>query len=92
MELVDPLIRDSCQVEEVSRCIHVGLLCVQDQAKDRPSMSSVVMMLEWRAITHPMPNEPIFAMDKSPHKKKSPKYDQEDASNDVSITLLTGRT
>lgn len=92
MELVDPLIRDSCQMKEVSRCINVGLLCVQDQATDRPTMSSVVKMLELRTTTHLVPREPIFALGKSPNKRKSPNPSQEEASNDVSITLLTGRT
>ncbi|KAL0917377.1 hypothetical protein M5K25_012431 [Dendrobium thyrsiflorum] len=92
MELVDPLIRDSCELKEVSRCINVGLLCVQDQAKDRPTMSSVVKMLELRTTTHPVPREPIFALGKSPNKRKLPNPSQEEASNDVSITLLTGRT
>ena len=30
---------------EVLRCIQIGLLCVQEKAKDRPNMSSVVLML-----------------------------------------------
>ncbi|XP_020593901.1 G-type lectin S-receptor-like serine/threonine-protein kinase B120 [Phalaenopsis equestris] len=92
MELVDPLIRDSCQPKEVSRCIEVGLQCVQDQATDRPTMSTVVMMLEWRTTTHSMPKEPIFALNKNPKKRKIVNPGQEDDSNDVSITLLTGRT
>ncbi|KAH0685263.1 hypothetical protein KY290_016533 [Solanum tuberosum] len=29
----------------VMRCIHIGLLCVQDHAVYRPSMSDVVLML-----------------------------------------------
>ncbi|CAL5405738.1 unnamed protein product [Camellia sinensis] len=44
-ELVDGFVRDSCCLSEVLRSIHVGLLCVQQHPKDRPTMSSVVMML-----------------------------------------------
>ncbi|GMP65605.1 hypothetical protein CsSME_00026329 [Camellia sinensis var. sinensis] len=45
MELVDGFVRDSCCLSEVLRSIHVGLLCVQQHPEDRPTMSSVVMML-----------------------------------------------
>ncbi|CAL5405754.1 unnamed protein product [Camellia sinensis] len=44
MELVDGFVRDSCCLSEVLRSIHMGLLCVQ-HPEDRPTMSSVVMML-----------------------------------------------
>ena len=30
---------------EVLRCIHVGLLCVQQKQEDRPNMSFMVLML-----------------------------------------------
>ncbi|XP_056686850.1 cysteine-rich receptor-like protein kinase 10 isoform X2 [Spinacia oleracea] len=29
LEFIDPTIRDSCSIDEVMRCIHIGLLCVQ---------------------------------------------------------------
>ena len=46
LELIDPTILDeSCPPSEVLRCIHVGLLCVQDQASNRPTMLDVVTML-----------------------------------------------
>ncbi|KAL6333085.1 hypothetical protein AAG906_028268 [Vitis piasezkii] len=40
-ELIDETIAEACFQEEISRCIHVGLLCVQESAKDRPSISTV---------------------------------------------------
>ncbi|XP_042039074.1 G-type lectin S-receptor-like serine/threonine-protein kinase At4g27290 [Salvia splendens] len=45
IELVEPCAKKSCDISEVTRSIHVGLLCVQQHPEDRPSMSSVVMML-----------------------------------------------
>lgn len=45
-ELVDCLIVESCPLREVLRCVHVGLLCVQDHPNDRPLMSSVIFILE----------------------------------------------
>ncbi|RVW13825.1 G-type lectin S-receptor-like serine/threonine-protein kinase [Vitis vinifera] len=44
-ELIDEIIAEEGFQEEISRCIHVGLLAVQELAKDRPSISTVVSML-----------------------------------------------
>lgn len=60
MELVDPSIRDSCSEDETLRCIHLGMLCVQDSAAQRPTMSSVVLMLESEALNLPLPRQPTF--------------------------------
>jgi len=48
--------------QEMLRCIHVGLLCVQEDQHLRPSMASVVVMLNSRSITLPAPNAPAFVM------------------------------
>lgn len=43
------------------RCIHVGLLCVQDLAEDRPTMTEAVSML--CSETHlPEPKVPLFTL------------------------------
>ncbi|KAL6184350.1 hypothetical protein ACLB2K_045752 [Fragaria x ananassa] len=38
MELVDEVLGDSYSKSEVMTCVHVGLVCVQDNAADRPTM------------------------------------------------------
>ncbi|KAI8573862.1 hypothetical protein RHMOL_Rhmol01G0308500 [Rhododendron molle] len=45
MDFVDQVLADSCSLQQVTRCLHIGLLCVQDHAADRPTMSTVVLML-----------------------------------------------
>ncbi|XWS15643.1 hypothetical protein CRYUN_Cryun34aG0019200 [Craigia yunnanensis] len=46
LALVDPvMILDPSFHREISRCINVGLLCVQNFVKDRPTMSTVALML-----------------------------------------------
>ncbi|XP_030491512.2 G-type lectin S-receptor-like serine/threonine-protein kinase At1g61480 isoform X1 [Cannabis sativa] len=45
LEVVDDALADSYSAEEAVRCIHIGLLCVQDHASDRPTMVDVVSML-----------------------------------------------
>ncbi|KAJ9542963.1 LOW QUALITY PROTEIN: hypothetical protein OSB04_029469 [Centaurea solstitialis] len=64
MELMSPCLRNSCIISEVERTIHVGLLCVQNLAQDRPTMSSVVMMLSGEGALPP-PNQPAFFVGES---------------------------
>ena len=52
MELIAAPIRNTCNVSEVLRSIHIGLLCVQRSPEDRPSMSTVVLML---GVENPLP-------------------------------------
>ncbi|KAK0578315.1 hypothetical protein LWI29_008541 [Acer saccharum] len=59
LEIVDSCINDSCPANEDMRCIQVGLLCVQDNTKDRPSMSNVVFMLSNETIL-PSPKKSSF--------------------------------
>ncbi|ONI01790.1 hypothetical protein PRUPE_6G158800 [Prunus persica] len=45
LELMDPTLKDSCTEDQLLRCFQVVLLCVEENAADRPSMSDVVSML-----------------------------------------------
>ncbi|KAL4626172.1 hypothetical protein ACB092_05G076800 [Castanea dentata] len=61
LELMDPTIQDESFIpSEVLRCIHVGLLCVQDQATDRPTMLDVVSFLANETIQLSTPKQPAF--------------------------------
>lgn len=55
MKLIDPTLIQCCQNTEVMKCIHIGVLCVQEDAADRPSMASVLLMLSSDPSTLPMP-------------------------------------
>ncbi|KAL9687087.1 hypothetical protein QQ045_031483 [Rhodiola kirilowii] len=50
---------------EIMRCIHIGLLCVQESVTARPTMASVVLMLSSFSLTLPLPSEPAFFMQRS---------------------------
>ncbi|XXG55424.1 hypothetical protein AAC387_Pa03g3094 [Persea americana] len=63
LELVDPSVNIFSYESEVLRCIQVGLLCVQEKAKDRPNMSSVVFMLS-NETTMISPKQPAFCFGK----------------------------
>ncbi|XP_074561805.1 receptor-like serine/threonine-protein kinase SD1-7 [Curcuma longa] len=45
LEIVDETLDQSYPTEEVLRCIHMSLLCVQDNSNDRPTMTEVMAML-----------------------------------------------
>ncbi|CAN7129648.1 unnamed protein product [Brassica rapa subsp. narinosa] len=73
LELVDPVIVDSSlpstfQPEEVLKCIQIGLLCVQELAEHRPTMSSVVWMLGSEATEIPHPKPPGCCIGRSPYE------------------------
>ncbi|GLT64228.1 hypothetical protein SLA2020_367340 [Shorea laevis] len=59
--LVDPTLRDS-SATEIMRCIHIGLLCVQENVAERPTIASVVLMLGSYSITLSVPTRPAFLM------------------------------
>lgn len=58
-KLIDATLRAGSR-NEMLRCIHVGLLCVQENALDRPNMASVVIMLSSYSVTLPVPQKPAF--------------------------------
>ncbi|THG00535.1 hypothetical protein TEA_012234 [Camellia sinensis var. sinensis] len=64
LELMDPLLVQSSVVDEVLKCIHIGLLCVQEDPADRPTVSSVVVMLASDTMTLPQSTKPAFSVDR----------------------------
>ncbi|KAK4255696.1 hypothetical protein QN277_008661 [Acacia crassicarpa] len=75
---------------EVLRCIHIGLLCLQYHADDRPDMTSVVIMLNSEGVL-PEPKEPGFLVENIPVRGESSNNNTTPSSNEVSITLLEAR-
>ncbi|XP_058198495.1 cysteine-rich receptor-like protein kinase 15 [Rhododendron vialii] len=62
LNLMDPLLVDSCVETEVLKCIHLGLLCVQEDPADRPTMSTIVITLGSDSVTLPKPTQPAFSV------------------------------
>ncbi|CAM8908361.1 unnamed protein product [Rhodiola kirilowii] len=57
--MIDPAIINGPR-NEILRCIHIGLLCVQESVTARPTMASVVTMLNSFLVALPPPSEPAF--------------------------------
>lgn len=55
--IVDPAISDGSR-NEIMRCIHIGMLCVQENSAERPTMASVEVMLNSYSVTFPLPSPP----------------------------------
>ncbi|KAI4989639.1 hypothetical protein ZWY2020_036956 [Hordeum vulgare] len=90
-KLVDPSMAGSCSQDEASLCIHVGLLCVEDDPSRRPLMSSVVSILEngsASALSLPTPVQPAFV---EMMGEKSQRSDIENTRNTMAMTVLQGR-
>lgn len=85
--LVDSSIVESCSLGETLRCIHIGLLSVQDNPNARPLMSSAVSSLDNEAIQLPQPKQPIYLAQRN--------YETDGAGesyvNDMSLATLEGR-
>ncbi|XP_020092457.1 cysteine-rich receptor-like protein kinase 10 [Ananas comosus] len=58
--VLDLSLAGQCRLQDVLRCIHIGLLCVQEDPSNRPSMASVVLMLSSLSFTLPAPSAPAF--------------------------------
>ncbi|KAI9094172.1 hypothetical protein K1719_026754 [Acacia pycnantha] len=62
MDLMDPSLSENCDANQFFRCAQVSLLCIQDEAGDRPTMSQVLIMLESDTASLPTPKQPTFFM------------------------------
>ncbi|CAH8361397.1 unnamed protein product [Eruca vesicaria subsp. sativa] len=84
LDLVDPVIIDNCQKSEVVRCIHIGLLCVQEDPVDRPALSTILVMFTSNTMTLPVPRRPGFSDHTRP--KDALHSDQSTTSKSVPVS------
>ncbi|KAM0832259.1 hypothetical protein ACQ4PT_065017 [Festuca glaucescens] len=89
-ELLDLCIMDTCSPDEVLLCVHVGLLCVQENPDDRPPMSSVVFVLENGSTTLPAPKRPAYSARRSAEMDQI-RNDIQISANSFTLTEIEGR-
>ncbi|XP_062012069.1 G-type lectin S-receptor-like serine/threonine-protein kinase CES101 isoform X1 [Rosa rugosa] len=65
LRLMDPTLGDSCDEHQLLRCIHVGLLCVEESAASRPTMLDVIPMLTNESMSLPVPTKPAFCTERN---------------------------
>ncbi|KAG6754753.1 hypothetical protein POTOM_040547 [Populus tomentosa] len=71
LEIVDPSLNELYHPREASKCIQIGLLCVQEDVTDRPSMLAVIFMLS-NETEIPSPKQPAFLFRKSDNNPDIP--------------------
>ncbi|KAG4377109.1 hypothetical protein GLYMA_18G037600v4 [Glycine max] len=85
LNLTDTLLDGSCPPIQVLRYIHIGLLCTQDQAKERPTMVQVVSFLSNEIAELPLPKQPGFCSSESMEEIEQPKS----CSNEITMSLTS---
>ncbi|XP_042479052.1 G-type lectin S-receptor-like serine/threonine-protein kinase At4g27290 [Macadamia integrifolia] len=90
LELIDRAL-DRFSAPEALRCIQVGILCVQQRPEDRPTMSSVLLMLDSENTTLTQPKRPGFYIERSLKDTGSSSNQQRICSEELAITVLEGR-
>ena len=87
--MIDPLLMESCDLDEFLRYMHIGLLCFQDDAYDRPTMSSVVFMLKSESVTLSQPERPAFSVGRlNDHYETN---DKDYSINELTISVVMPR-
>ncbi|KAH8493482.1 hypothetical protein H0E87_020292, partial [Populus deltoides] len=88
LELMDPILEKSGVATEVLRCIHIGLLCVQEDPADRPTMSSVLHVLASDTIALPIPKQPAFSIGRFVAMEGQSSNQKVCSSNELTISVL----
>ncbi|XP_075648560.1 G-type lectin S-receptor-like serine/threonine-protein kinase RKS1 isoform X1 [Castanea sativa] len=90
MKIVDPLLDETYPANEISRCIQIGLLCVQEHATDRPTMPTVVFMLG--NDTHlPSPKRPAFILMGTNNSTDRSTSAASNSINEITLSKIGGR-
>jgi hypothetical protein len=97
LEFMDQSIADTSNAAEVLKCIQIGLLCVQEQPKRRPTMSAVTAMLTCENPMLPEPCEPAFSTGRNRGDDDDDDEDPEvkacrsDSASSWTVTVVEGR-
>uniref|UniRef100_A0A0D9WZX6 Protein kinase domain-containing protein n=1 Tax=Leersia perrieri TaxID=77586 RepID=A0A0D9WZX6_9ORYZ len=106
VELIDPSLGNHPPIDQILKCIHIGLLCVQKKPANRPTMSSVNIMLSSSTVRLPSLSRPAFCIQDVSASDNSNPYSERYrrprsfgytdnsavvSSNDVSISELFPR-
>ncbi|KAL5865053.1 hypothetical protein ACOSQ3_002567 [Xanthoceras sorbifolium] len=75
------------KTNEILKCINVGLLCVQEDPDDRPTMSDVITMLSSVSATLSTPKRPAFIVSRGFNYMASSSSSKAETNNEITITL-----
>ena len=91
MEFIDPSLDDTSSLYKLIRCMHVGLLCVEEKWMHRPSMLDVSAMLRNEYADVPIPKRHAFSTSKDEDEKKGTEMEEVCSVNNQTISQLFTR-
>ncbi|GLT31674.1 hypothetical protein SLA2020_063950 [Shorea laevis] len=97
LNFIDPTLRNDSRTNQMMICIHIGLLCVQENVAYRPTMGSIVHILNDNSTTLPVPSQPAFLLPSTivvsdtSTSQRSKDESLPSTKNDVSTTELSPR-
>jgi hypothetical protein len=86
VEILDASIVKEICTSDAMRYINIALMCVQESADDRPTMSDVVAMLNSESVILPEPNHPGYFNLRVSKIHESTSFVVPYSNNDVTIT------
>eukprot|EP00261_Vitis_vinifera_P037744 XP_019078987.1 PREDICTED: G-type lectin S-receptor-like serine/threonine-protein kinase At4g03230 isoform X1 [Vitis vinifera] len=92
-DLMDQTLSETCNINEFLRCVNVGLLCVQEDPSDRPTMPNAFLMLSSEIATLPVPQQPAFVVRRGPPSlaPSSSTNPKTSSNNEITDSLEEGR-
>lgn len=91
IEFMDQTVAKSCWEICAMRYVQLGLLCVQERAIYRPTMSEVVSMLNNQTSDIPVPREPAFLFQPIESNSSSKKQEDDQSVNEISVSETYAR-
>ncbi|KAL0300774.1 UNVERIFIED_CONTAM: G-type lectin S-receptor-like serine/threonine-protein kinase [Sesamum radiatum] len=90
-DFIDKRISSPTFQAEIVRCLHIGLLCVQEFPINRPTISTVLSMLSSEIVDLQVPEHPGFTDRWSRSHVGSSSSTQTRSANNITHTVLEGR-
>ena len=82
---MDETLQDTCIANQFVKCVNIGLLCVQENPGDRPTMMNVIKMFDIETVNLPTPKRAAFFIGRDQSKATS--SDQPESINVLTNTL-----
>ncbi|KAJ7948965.1 putative Receptor protein kinase [Quillaja saponaria] len=91
-ELIDERISSSFNNDQMLRCIHVALLCVEENANNRLTMSNVITMLTNESAELPLPKRIAFYTGRNVSEAQTlTRESKDDSINGLSASYMYAR-
>ncbi|KAK4265317.1 hypothetical protein QN277_026384 [Acacia crassicarpa] len=91
MEFMDASLDDTSSPCKLMRCLQIALLCVQKNAKDRPSMLEVGLMLRNKSNFMAIPKQPAYSKVGNEEVVESSQHPKSCSRNETTMSPVWGR-